>query len=97
MKSTSFKLGRYLRFTLLLLMLAAQGIVNAHELGASHSLKSDVCTTCLIGHGLGGAVNVSHAAPPLQVWQVLIPIHSITDTLVSPTYSTFARAPPASL
>ncbi len=97
MKLSSFTLSRYLRLSLLLLMLAAQGIVNAHELGDSHSLQSDPCTTCLVGHGLGAAVSVNYEAPQVQIGHVVIPTYSILDVLFARTQSHFARAPPGTL
>lgn len=97
MKLSTFKLGRYPRLALLLLMLAAQGIANAHELGDSHVITSDSCATCIIGHGLGAAVGVSHDAPQIQVYHALIANHVIISAAVSRTCANFARAPPTSL
>jgi len=97
MKIAFSRLGRYPRLALLLLMLAAQGIANAHELGDSHAITSDSCATCIIGHGLGTAVSVSHDAPQIQVYHALIANHVIISAAVSRTGSNFARAPPASL
>ncbi len=97
MKLSSFKLGRCLRFALLLLLLSAQGIVNAHELGDGHSLQADPCTTCLVGHCLGAAVNVSYEAPQVPVGHTPISIYSLCEVLVFYTQSHFARAPPGAL
>jgi hypothetical protein len=97
MKLSYFKLGRYPRLALLLLMLAAQGIANAHEFGDSHAITSDSCATCTIGHGLGTAVSASHEAPQIEVYHALITNHVIISAAVSRTYSRLARAPPASL
>ncbi len=96
MNLSSFTLSRYLRLTLLLLMLASQGIVNAHELGDSHSFEADTCTTCIIGHGLGTAVSVCHEAPQVQARHALVPVHATTHTPVSHTTCHLARAPPVS-
>lgn len=96
MKPFSFALGRYSRLALLLLMLAAQGITNAHELGDSHAIASDSCATCIIGHGLGTAVSVSHDAPQVQVYHAPVTLQSITNLAISRTHSHFARAPPNS-
>jgi hypothetical protein len=95
MTLSAFKPGRCLRLALLLLMLAAQGVVNAHELGASHAFDSGTCATCVIGHGLGTAVSVSHESPQVPVCHALTPIDPITVTLRSHTHCHFARAPPA--
>ncbi len=97
MKLSSFTLSRYLRLSLLLLMLAAQGVVNAHELGDSHSLQSDPCTTCLVGHGLGAAISVNYEAPRVQISHLIISTYSILDIQLSRTQSRFARAPPGTL
>jgi hypothetical protein len=97
MKLSSCTLSRYLRLSLLLLMLAAQGVVNAHELGDSHALQSDPCTTCLVGHGLGAAVSVNFEAPQVQIGHLVIPTYSIPDVSVSRTQTHFARAPPGTL
>ena len=97
MKPSTFKLGRYPRLALLLLMLAAQGIVNVHALDDSHSHNSDSCATCIIGHGLGAAVSVSHYAPQIQVYHALIANDVIISAAVSRSCSNFARAPPSSL
>lgn len=97
MKLYSFNPGRYLRLALLMLLLAAQGIGYAHEIGHLDSVESGLCATCSIGNGLGAGVTVSHAAPEVQVCHALIPVHSIAPALVSRTNSHFARAPPHSL
>jgi hypothetical protein len=96
MNPASFNLGRYSRLALLLLLLTAQGIAVAHDIGDSHALKSDLCATCIIGHGLGTAVGSSYAASPLQVCQTFAAVHSITATPAPHTNCHFARAPPLS-
>lgn len=90
-------MDRSLRLVLLLLMLAAQGIVNAHELGDNHSLDSHLCSTCVVGHGLGTALSVSYEAPQLQVCHALLPIDAASVKQVSRTHWHFARAPPGAL
>ena len=90
-------LGRKLRLVLLLLVLAAQGIANAHELGSSHTLDSHPCSICLGGHGLGAAINAHPDVPQLQVGQALVPSHSITNVRSSHSSYYFTRAPPHSL
>lgn len=97
MNLPSLNLDRYLRLVLLLLMLAAQGIVNAHELGDKHSLDSHLCSTCVVGHGLCTALSVSYEAPQLQVCHALLPIDATTVKQVSRTHCHFARAPPGAL
>ncbi len=89
--------GRYLRLALLLLLLASQGIVNAHELGPNHSLDSHHCSICLIGHGLGSVVNAHPDVPQAQVAQAPACIHSITDVLAPRGQYYSTRAPPGSL
>ena len=97
MKPVTSTLGRYPRLALLLLMLAAQGIASVHDLGDSHTFKSDLCATCIIGHGLGAAVSVSHDASQIPIYHALIAIVAITSAAVARTYSNIARAPPISL
>ena len=97
MKSFKLTLGRYPRLALLLLLLAAQGIASVHDLGDSHAFKSDLCATCIIGHGLGAAVSVSHDVPQIPIYHALIAIVAITSAAVARTYSNIARAPPVSL
>jgi hypothetical protein len=96
MKLSTFNLGHYSRLTLLLLMLGAQGIAAAHDIGNGHALNSDVCATCVIGNGLGTAVGASYETPPLRVCQTHAPVHSITAALASRVNCHFARAPPLS-
>jgi hypothetical protein len=94
MKTSLLNLGLYPRLALLLLVLAAQGFASAHDIDDSHALKSDLCSACVIGHGLGAAVSVSYETPTLQAYQPQAPVHSIAAT---PTYRAnahFARAPP---
>jgi hypothetical protein len=92
--SSSFNLGRYARLALLLLMLAAQGMAFAHDIGDSHVLKSDPCASCVIGHGLGTAVSSSCAAPSLPLYQPLLPACTNAATPTSRTNYHPARAPP---
>ena len=94
MNSSLSNFGRYSRLALLLLMLAAQGISAAHDIGDSHSLKSDLCSTCIIGHGLGAGVSVSYETPALRTYQPLASIHSIAAPLSARTDCHLARAPP---
>lgn len=97
MKLYTFNPGRHLRLALLLMLLAAQSIGYAHEIGHVDSVESGICATCSIGNGLGAGVTVSHEAPEVQVCHALIPVHSVALALVSRTNSHFARAPPTSL
>lgn len=94
MKPSLLNLGRYSRLALLLLMLAAQGVANAHDISGSHAFSSDACSTCIIGHGMGTAINASVDTPALAVSQSPVPVHAVTVTLASPTTGHFARAPP---
>jgi hypothetical protein len=97
MKFSAATLGRYPRIALLLLLLAAQGIANAHELGDSHAFASDSCASCIIGHGMGSAITGCQDAPQIQICHALIANHVIVSAAVVRTRSSFARAPPASL
>jgi hypothetical protein len=93
---TSFTISRRLRLALLLLMLASQGIANAHALGDSHALETDTCATCVIGHGLGAALGASYEAPPAQVACFSLLPQATVFAQVARTTCHFARAPPAS-
>jgi len=93
---TSFTISRRLRLALLLLMLASQGIANAHALGDSHALETDTCATCVIGHGLGAALGASYEAQPAQVACFSLLPQATVFAQVARTTCHFARAPPAS-
>ena len=90
-------IGRRLRLALLLLLLASQGIANAHEQSVGHWLDSHLCSVCLIGQSLSAAVSANSDVPqlfaacavglPQPIAAVLIPHRNY--------YST--RDPPASL
>ena len=97
MNLSSASIGRHMRLALLLLLLAAQGSVSAHELGSTHSLDSHLCSICLTGHGLAGAVNVHADVPQVQIAQTALSTPSIADVLVSRGHYYFTRAPPGSL
>ena len=90
-------LGRNLRLVLLLLLLAAQGVVNAHELGSSHALDTHPCSICLVGHGLGAAISAHPGVPQLQAGQAVVLPHSISHIRSSHKSYYFTRAPPQTL
>jgi len=92
-----FRLGRYPRLAVLLLMLSAQGVANAHELGDSHAITADSCATCIMGNGLGTAITGSQDAPQIPFYHAPVSLQSITNVTISRTHSQFARAPPVSL
>ena len=94
---TSFTISRGLRLALLLLMLASQGIANAHALDDSHSLEKDNCATCVIGHGLGAAIGDSYEAPPEPIVRISLPLQATVCARVARNSSHFARAPPDAL
>ena len=94
MKPLTLNLGRYPRFALLILMLAAQGVATAHDFEDTHTLKSDSCSTCIIGQGLGSAISASHEIPPVHAYLAWTPARAIAATLASRTDSHQARAPP---
>lgn len=96
MNTSSFNLGRYSRLALLLLMLAAQGIAVAHDIGDSHGLQSHPCSTCIIGHGLGTAVSSSYETPLLQAYTTFAPIPVLGASLTPRINCNCPRAPPAS-
>lgn len=96
MNTSSFNLGRYSRLALLLLMLAAQGIAVAHDIGDGHGLKSHPCSTCIIGQGLGAAVSSSYETPSLQAYRTFATIPAIAPSLTPRVSCHCARAPPAS-
>ena len=96
MTLSSFNLSRGLRFALLLLMLASQGIAYAHDVGSHHALESDSCATCVIGHGLGAAVEASYSAPALEHAPALATASCIASPRAAKVQCRFARAPPVS-
>lgn len=96
MNPSTFNPGRYARLALLLVMLAAQMITVAHEPGEHSGLKSDACSTCIIGHGLGNAVSASHEVPPLQLYRPFVAAPTVSATPTSRTNGHLARAPPLS-
>jgi len=95
MNLSNFNLSRGLRLALLLLLLTAQGIVSAHELGSSHSLDSHLCATCVVGHGLGAALGASHEAPAVQVSRAAPPATPSVFTPAALASCHYARGPPA--
>jgi hypothetical protein len=97
MNLSAFQLSRSLRLALLLLMLASQGLVNAHALGDQHLLETDTCSTCVIGHGLGTALGTSYDAPALLVWHASQSLQATVSARVARTTCHFARAPPGSI
>ena len=94
MKTSPYNLGRYARLTLILLMLMAQGVAIAHDVGDNHGLQSHPCATCIIGHGLGAAVNTSCDTPLLRAYQPQIPAQAMTAPLALRPGCHPARAPP---
>lgn len=95
MRNSADNLGRYARLALLLLMLAAQGIAVAHEIGEDHRLQSHSCATCIIGQGLDTAVSVKNEAPTVHPRLAFAPpTRSITAILTPRVNSHAARAPP---
>ena len=96
-KTSHHRIGRNLRLVLLLIMLAAQGIANSHELGAQHSFDSPLCSICVLGHGLGAAVTSQAYAPQLQINPTPASV-GLTATPLSARYSHYhSRAPPIAL
>lgn len=86
--------GRYARLALLLLMLAAQGIAVAHDIGGDHGLQSHSCATCIIGQGLGTAVSFSHETPTQYPCSTFAPADPTLVALAPKTNYHFARGPP---
>jgi hypothetical protein len=89
--------GRYLRFAMLALLLAAQGVSYAHELGHFDSAESGYCSTCSIGNGLGAGVSVSHEAPSVIQNHAQASVSLISFHPVSRINPHFARGPPRSV
>ena len=94
MKHPTYILGRYARLTLLLLMLAAQSIAVAHDIGEDHGLQSHSCATCIIGQGLGTAVSVSYETPIQYLCHTFAPASSTTAAQAPTTHFHLARGPP---
>jgi len=97
MKRSLDLLGRNLRLALLLLLLASQGIANAHEQSTGHSLDSHLCSVCLIGHSLGAAVSANSDLPQLSATCAVGLTQPVAAVLISHRNEYLARAPPASL
>lgn len=97
MNLSSFTLGRSLRLALLLLMLASQGIVSVHALDAAHHLDTDNCPTCVIGHGLGAALDAVNEGPLVQAYRVIPAMQPTVAAGAARVTSQFARAPPGAL
>ena len=94
MKVSAHNPGRYARLALLLLMLAAQSISVAHDIGQDHGLQSHSCATCIIGQGLGTAVSVSYDTLTLYPCHIFAPAGSTIAALAPTTRYHFARGPP---
>ena len=90
-------MGRNLRLTLLLLMLASQCIASVHELDTGHPLDSHPCSICVIGHAGGAAIGAHAEEPQLQIHRAWIPSSATGDVLVSHNDYYRTRAPPATL
>ena len=89
--------GRNLRLILLLLLLASQGIANAHEQNVGHSLDSHLCSVCLIGQSLNAAVSANSDLPQLSTACAAGLTQPVAAVLISHRNAYLARAPPASL
>jgi hypothetical protein len=94
MNLSTYNPGRFARLALLLVMLAAQSIAVAHDIGEEHGLQSHSCATCVIGHGLGTAVSFSYETPTQFPCHAFTPTDSTTDTLAPRTNYHLARGPP---
>ena len=90
-------IGRRLRLALLLLLLASQGIANAHEQSAGHWLDSHLCSVCLIGQSLDAAVDGNSGVPQLPATCAAGLTQPVAVVLISLRKEYLARAPPASL
>jgi hypothetical protein len=97
MKVSATLLSRHLRLALLLLLLASQGIANAHEQTARHSLDSHLCSVCIISGGLIAAVDAHPDLPQLFAACSVCLTQPIAVVLISHHNYYFTRAPPASL
>lgn len=97
MKLTPSRVCIWLRIALVTLMLAAQGLAYAHELGHLETGYSNNCGICSIGHGFGSSVNASHDIASIQVERALISTSTIIAIVKTRLPAHFARAPPLSL
>jgi hypothetical protein len=97
MTISSCIVGRNLRLVLLLLLLASQGIANAHEQSVGHSLDSHLCSVCLIGHGLGAAIGANPDVPHIPTARAPNLIQPVAAVLISHNNYYLTRAPPTSL
>lgn len=89
--------GRHMRLFLLLLLLASQGIANAHEQSAAHSFDSHLCSVCLIGQSLDAAIGASFDVPQVPTACGIGLTQPVAAILISHTNHYLTRAPPASL
>ena len=94
MKLFAYNPGRYVRLALLLMMLAAQSIAVAHDIGQDHGLQPHSCATCIIGQGLGTAVGVSFDTPAQYACHTFTPASSTTATPAPTIRYHLARGPP---
>lgn len=98
MNLVSPTVNRKLRTLLLLgVMLASQGIASVHSHDAFEADSSDVCSVCVIGQGLEGAVKVGATAVRLDSHAVQRLFQSSGDRPVSPVNFYSSRAPPNTL
>ena len=90
-------LSRNLRLVLLLLLLGSQGIANAHEQTASHSLDSHLCSVCLISNSLVAAVDAHSDLPQFSAACSVYLTQPVAAVLIFHHNYYLTRAPPASL
>ena len=90
-------IGRNLRLILLLLLLASQGIANAHEQSAGHSFDSHLCSVCLIGQSLSAAVSANSDVTQLSAAGAVGLPQPIAAVLIPHRNYYSTRDPPASL
>jgi hypothetical protein len=97
MSLSQHTLRRIFRVFLILVMLASQGAVTAHDLGADHIDCSDVCSLCVIGCGLDSSIDgcLTQVQPRPSSLQVVF--HVIGDRYFGCVSFYLCRAPPKAL
>lgn len=85
------------RLWLLLILLAAQGLVLAH--GVDHAINSDaaLCAICSVSHGIDDLVGAEAPGPGTTPARTAIRAVRFTEVVTRPAISHHARGPPITL
>lgn len=85
------------RLWLLMVLLAAQGLVLAH--GVDHAINSDaaLCAICSVSHGVDDVVGAETPSPSTAPARMAIRAVGFAVAVTGPARSHTARGPPATL